>query len=81
MQRRPKRVGPYCRSQFSTLFLLLSAGNAQPGTPGGGASPNGASQTILNLVPLGLNAVAVFPPFETARSLPAVAVIFSESIG
>ena len=24
MQRRPKRVGPYCRSQFSTLFLLLS---------------------------------------------------------
>ena len=26
MQRRPKRVGPYCRSQFSTLFLLLSDG-------------------------------------------------------
>ena len=25
MQRRPKRVGPYCRSQLSTLFLLLSA--------------------------------------------------------
>ena len=24
MQRRPKRVGPYCRSQFLTLFLLLS---------------------------------------------------------
>ena len=24
MQRRPKRVGPYCRSQFSTLFLVLS---------------------------------------------------------
>ena len=24
MKRRPKRVGPYCRSQFSTLFLLLS---------------------------------------------------------
>ena len=24
MQRRPKRVVPYCRSQFSTLFLLLS---------------------------------------------------------
>ena len=23
-KRRPKRVGPYCRSQFSTLFLLLS---------------------------------------------------------
>ena len=54
-------------------------GNAQPGLPGGGASPNGASQTILNLVPLGLNAVAVFPPFETARTLPAIAVIFSEN--
>ena len=25
MQRRSKRVGPYCRSQFSTLFLVLSA--------------------------------------------------------
>ena len=24
MQRRSKRVGPYCRSQFSTLFLVLS---------------------------------------------------------
>ena len=24
MQRRAKRVGPYCRSQFWTLFLLLS---------------------------------------------------------
>ena len=24
MQRRPKRVAPYCMSQFSTLFLLLS---------------------------------------------------------
>ena len=27
MQRRPKRVGPYCRSQFSTLFSLLSRFN------------------------------------------------------
>ena len=25
MQHRSKRVGPYCRSQFSTLFLVLSA--------------------------------------------------------
>ena len=24
MQHRSKRVGPYCRSQFSTLFLVLS---------------------------------------------------------
>ena len=23
MQRKPKRVGPYCRSQFSTLFFFL----------------------------------------------------------
>ena len=29
MQRRSKRVGPYCRSQFSTLFLVLSGRNVE----------------------------------------------------
>ena len=68
---------------FQFFFWYYITGNPPPGTPGGGAPPNGAPQTTLNLVPAGLNAVAVFPPFETARSLPAVAVIFSEdpSIG
>ena len=62
-------------------------GNAQPGTPGGGASPSVAGagaampQTLaiaLTLVPLGLTPVAVFPPYNTPRTTPAVSVIFSE---
>ena len=62
------------------IFLI---GNAQPGTSGGGGSPNGASLATLALVPAGLNAVAVFPPFATPRTIDAEAVIFSEdpSIG
>jgi len=58
-------------------------GNALPGTPGGGGPPNGAPPTVLALVPAGLNAVAVFPPFATPRTVDAEAVIFAEdpSIG
>ena len=46
-----------------------STGNSpQPGTSGGGGSPqNSGSRTLsasLALVPNGLNAVAVFPPFS-----------------
>ena len=47
-----------------------ATGNSpQPGTSGGGGSPqNSGSSTLsasLALVPTGLNAVAVFPPFAT----------------
>jgi hypothetical protein len=33
----------------------------------------------LALVPLGLTPVAIFPPFAQVRTVPAVAVIFSEN--
>ena len=33
----------------------------------------------LALVPLGLTPVAIFPPFAQERTVPAVAVIFSEN--
>ena len=47
-----------------------ATGNSpQPGTPGGGGSPSdgsiGTLATALALVPAGLTAVAVFPPFAT----------------
>ena len=47
-----------------------STGNSpSPGTPGGGGSPTDTSNptltSSLQLVPDGLNAVAVFPPFQT----------------
>lgn len=32
----------------------------------------------LALVPLGLSAVSIFPPFERPRTIPAIAVIFNE---
>lgn len=62
-------------------------GSAPPGSPlvgsfGGGGSPRDSqistSSLSLVLVPLGLLAVAVFPPFESPRTFPAVGVIFSE---
>ena len=62
-------------------------GNPAPGTLGGGASPSvvgaGAATpqtlaTALTLVPPGLNPIAVFPPYNTPRTIPAVSVIFSE---
>ena len=55
----------------------------QPGSPGGGglplpttSDPNVAN--ALTLVPRNLSAVAIFPPFETVRTLPTVGAIFSE---
>ena len=77
----------------ATLMLMIPTlpriepGNTPPGsplpdTPGGGGSPNFATNpaaaAAVALVPAGLTAVAVFPPFETPRTLPAIAVIFSE---
>ena len=35
--------------------------------------------TALALVPTGLAAVAVFPPYATPRTVPAVSVIFAEN--
>jgi len=52
----------------------------QPGTTGGGAVPTG-TEGILALVPAGLVAVAVFPPFLTGRRFDAEAVIFKEAPG
>ena len=62
-------------------------GNPVPGAPGGGALPSvvgaGAAtpQTLAiaqTLVPPGLTPIAVFPPYNTPRTIPAVSVIFSE---
>merc|ERR1712223_603139 len=52
----------------------------QPGTPGGGGRPTG-NEGILTLVPAGLTAVAVFPPFSSIRRTPTEAVIFKEAQG
>ena len=67
----------------NNCFLIFFTGNPPPGTVGGGGSPNGAANSVLALVPAGLNAVAVFPPFATPRTVEAEAVIFAEdpSIG
>merc|ERR1711981_323285 len=52
------------------------------GSAGGGGLPTDAGIATLALslalVPLALSAVAVFPPFATPRTVPAIAVIFSE---
>jgi hypothetical protein len=59
----------------------IPPGNPQPGTPGGGAPPNINTQTglqALALVPLGTLPVAIFPPYATPRTKPAVSVIFAE---
>ena len=62
-------------------------GNPAPGTLGGGASPAvvgaGAATpqtlaTAQTLVPPGLTPIAVFPPYNIPRTIPAVTVIFAE---
>ena len=69
-----------------TIFL----GNTPPGSVGGGAPPTAilgggviaSPQTLisaLGLVPVGLTAIAVFPPYNTPRTVPAVSVIFAEN--
>ena len=57
-------------------------GQPQPGTPGGGRLPQGTdidTQQALSLVPAGTVPVAIFPPFATERTYPAISVIFSET--
>jgi len=76
---------------FGMAMMLPNLGFQASGTAGGslpvgsiaggGLPTNAAIQTLslsLALVPLGLIAVVVFPPFASPRTLPAVAVIFSE---
>ena len=61
---------------------LVPPGNPQPGTPRGGAKPVGNTrdaQEALALIPRGTVPVAVFPPFATPRTVPAVSVIFLET--
>ena len=56
----------------------------QPGDPGGGGLPTSPSPTLaasLALVPAGLLAVSVFPPWTFQRTVPAVGVIFEEAPG
>ena len=56
----------------------------QPGEPGGGGLPTSPSPTLaasLALVPAGLIAVSVFPPWTFERTVPAVGVIFEEAPG
>merc|ERR1712223_2249487 len=57
-------------------------GSTPAGTVGGGGLPSDGSISTaalsLALVPAGLAAVAIFPPFVRPRTVPAVAVIFNE---
>ena len=54
-----------------------------PGTKGGGSLPSVAKESedgakALALVPQGLHPVAVFPPYQSTRTLPAITVIWLE---
>ena len=54
-----------------------------PGTKGGGSLPSVAKESkdgakALALVPQGLHPVAVFPPYQSTRKLPAITVIWLE---
>ena len=74
--------------QYSVQSTWYFLGNPPPGTLGGGASPSAVGAvspanlanlgTALSLVPAGLTAVAVFPPYNTPRQFPSVSVIFAE---
>ena len=70
------------------IFFFL--GNTPPGSLGGGAPPTAiigsgaiaSPQTLISalaLVPVGLTAIAVFPPYNKPRRVPAVSVIFAEN--
>ena len=77
-----------CPISNTCLFKTpVSLGNSSPGSSGGGATPSavgaGAANpsilaTALTLVPLSLTPIAVFPPYNTPRQIPAISVIFSE---
>ena len=78
-------IGLYRNANY---FIFL--GNTPPGSLGGGAPPTAilgsgaiaSPQTLISalaLVPVGLTAIAVFPPYNTPRRVPAVSVIFAEN--
>ena len=67
-------------------MILIISGNIPPGSPGGGAPPfaggRASPQTLkaaIALVPAGLPAIAVFPPYSKPRTVPGVSVIFAEN--
>jgi len=66
-----------------TNLDFSQGGQAGVGAAGAGGLPTDTSILTLALslilVPLGLSAVAVFPPFATPRTFPAVGVIFREA--
>ena len=49
----------------------------QPGQPGGGGPPS-SNPEAATLAPPGTVPIAVFPPFASPRTFPAMCVIFSE---
>jgi hypothetical protein len=60
----------------------IPSGNPLPGTPGGGAPPVASTPqaaTAIGLAPPGTVPVAVFPPYDSARTLSAISVIFAEN--
>ena len=61
------------------ISFSIRLGNVQPGKQGGGQLPDLATASLLSLIPTDLSAVSVFNfVFESARTLSAEAVIFSE---
>ena len=52
----------------------------QPGQPGGGGIPT-PGNPALALIPAGLEAVSVFPPWISPRTVPAFGAIFKELPG
>ena len=52
----------------------------QPGQPGGGGVPT-PGNPALALIPAGLEAVSVFPPWISPRTVPAFGAIFKELPG
>ena len=80
-------VNSFVQFKTNAYSKPLFLGNLSPGSSGGGAAPSavgaGAANpsilaTALTLVPLGLTPIAVFPPYNTPRQIPAISVIFSE---
>ena len=80
-------VNSFVQFKINANSKHLFLGNSSPGSGGGGATPSavgaGAANpsilaTALTLVPLGLTPIAIFPPYNTPRQIPAISVIFSE---
>ena len=60
----------------------IPSGNPLPGTPGGGAPPvpsTPQATTAIGLAPPGTVPVAIFPPYDTPRTVSAISVIFAEN--